>query len=115
MRAAHERGLLKILLPEYGDIRPHDAEQLCHDRRHAGEMVRAEFSFPAPRDARHRDDGFEPFRIHRRDAGFKADIDPFRPAERAVFGDGARILGEVFRRGELGRVHENADDERIAL
>jgi hypothetical protein len=43
---AHERGLLRVLLPEHGHVRRDEVEELRHDGEHAREMARPNGALP---------------------------------------------------------------------
>src|SRR5688572_13585214 len=78
-------------------------------------MMRSEFALPATSNRRHGHQRLKAFWVHGGSCRLKTDIHAFVSAERAVFlyrtGIGRQILGG----SELGRVHKDADNQRVTL
>lgn len=111
---ADEDRLLKILLAEVGHVRLDGGEQLGDDRGDAGKMVRADRALPSVGQTGQMDLRLESLGIHRLDRGRIDEIDAFLAAKAEIAGEWARVARVVFPGPELGRVHEDADDDGVA-
>ena len=107
------RGLLRVLLAEVRDIRPHDVEQLQAHGRDAAEVIGTVCALGAR--ALRIDPGVEAGRIelfHRRR---KQDVDARFPCDVRIACLVARIAVEVVVRAELRGVHEERHDGDVAF
>ena len=102
--------LLGVLLPEHGQRRVDDVEQLEHHGQHAVEVA-------GPGGAlQHLARAGRPRRVTCRSAAYRSDtsrredeIDALGLARRQVVGQRSGVAGEVLVRAELQRVDEDAD------
>src|SRR6185312_4035869 len=106
--------LRRVLLPEERLVRPDDMEELRHHRRHAAKVPRARSPIQPPAHAFHIDEGARAGRVHLLGRWREHQIHAFTLQSGAVGFKGSRILGEILIWAELGRVHENGDDNRSA-
>ena len=53
--------------------------------------------------------------VHLGDVGSEEHVDALGLGDRGVAGGIARVAGEVLGRPELGRVHEQADDDEVVV
>ena len=112
--AADDGDLMRILLPEIGGVRAHDAEQFRDDGRDAVEVVRsAGRAVEHLGDAGNVDAGSEAVGIDLGCFRGEEDVDARLFCARGVVLLIARVAAEVFVRAELGRVDEERDDDEV--
>src|SRR5690348_4912790 len=99
--------LLVVFLPEYGDLRLHDVEQLEHDRGHAAKVARAKAALELVGDWRGLDHECLRLRIHLRIIGMEDDLDALLRKLLAILCESARITLEILTAGELHPVNED--------
>src|SRR3972149_29754 len=73
---ADDLGLLSVLLPEVGPLRPNDLEELEDDGCDTSEVARAEATFEDRAELCHLDPGLEPGWVHLLDRGSENGPDP---------------------------------------
>ncbi len=107
--------LLRVLLSEVRDVGPHDGEELQHDRRDAAEVAGAKASFEDRAELGDVDPGLEAGRVHLLRGGREDDVDARLLGELEVARLVSRVAAEINGSRELGRVHEEAHDDGVAL
>src|SRR5207248_70279 len=108
--APQNRELLVVLLSEDRSRWTDDTEEFRHHRRDALEVTWAKWPAQMLRESTDANARLFARRIHRRGIRREDDVD-------VELGDVAleiaRVLGEIFVRTELGRVHEDRTDDEV--
>ena len=106
----NDQQLLVVLLPEHGQIGPHQVEQLRHDHGDPGEVPGTERAAQHVAQSRH-DHLCVPLgavRIQLLSRGGEQEIAAVLPKPDRIRLQRARVGAEILGRSELGRVHEHA-------
>ena len=111
----HDRNLLRILAPEEGEVGLDDVEELHADGRNAAEVTRPVLALKACRNPSGIDPGGKAKWIELLHRGRKENVDSRGRGDLCVAPAGARVAVEIGRVGELGRVHKDRRDDRLAL
>jgi len=80
---------------------PYHAEEFCHHRGDAGEVMGPGSPFPSARKRRHCHGRLKALGVYGLGCRFKTDIHPFLAAHCPVAGNRAGIGRQIFSRAEL--------------
>ena len=106
--------LLGVLLPEVDAPRAHDREQLEDDGCDAAEVPWPELALEDRAELRDLDPGLEALGVHLLEGRREHEVDAGLRGEREIVRLVTGIASEVGL-GELGRIHEEAHHDRLAL
>ena len=108
-------GLLRVLLAEVRAVGPDDGEELEADGRDAAEVPGPRLALEAARHLLDLDPGLEARRVHLLGRRHEDEIDAGLLERAQVARLVARVAVEILAGPELRRVHEDADDDDVAL
>ena len=112
---SHQHQLLVVLLAEERPVRPHDLQQLQHDRQHAREMRWPGSTFELLTQWARMDRGAGAVRVHVGCGGSECDLDALGAQRREIVVERPRIGIEILAGAELQRVDENRNHHDGAL
>ena len=112
---AHDRDLLGVLLPEVGAFRANYVEELAADRRDSAEVAGAVGALEDGPELLDLDPGLVARRVELVGGGGEEHVDSCLLGERSIAGLVSRVAREVLAPRELGRVDEDAHDDRLAF
>ena len=103
------------LRPKYASARPDDREQLGDHRRDPVEVAGAARTAEAVGEPPDVDGGSRFLGVHLVHRGREEQVDAFGRCRGRIASLVTRVAGEILVRAELRRVHEERDDDEIAL
>ena len=113
--AADHGELLRVLAAEHRHVRARDVEEFEHDREDAREMDRPERPAHDLGELRLDERDGRVGAVHLLGRRREDGVDPLGAQQREVALFVARISLEIFVRPELGRIHEDGDDDAPGL
>src|SRR5262249_9667760 len=114
--APNDQKLLKVFLPEHGEIRSDDVEELQDDGSHAPKMSRPAFTFQCLRDAWHLDVGLECSRRVNRKSGRSKDRTCATLCTPRVVGFRCPgVASEILLGSELGGIDEDRNHDEVRV
>ena len=100
--------------PKKAQVGADDFEQLRHHRRHAAEMSGTRCAVELVAQALDQHIGLRAGGIHLLRPGREQQVDAQLLQQRSIAFQGARILGQIFRRAELQRIDEDGNRGHVA-